>query len=156
LETRQRLAQGKWHYFNDTGVAYLEKEYVNGHLRAVRDLLKEDSMKKKDTANELPDRDEKESEFPGGPASWTKYLQKNLNYPQRAYSHDMQGKAVVQFVVDAAGVVQDIDIFKSVEFSLDEEAIRMIAKSPRWIPATQDGRKVKSYKRQPIVFGLQN
>jgi hypothetical protein len=56
--------------------------------------------------------------------------------------------------VNTEGVLEDIEIYKSVEFSLDEESVRMIVKSPRWTPAVQYGKKVKSYKRQPIVYRL--
>ena len=98
---------------------------------------------------------EVESDFEGGISAWGKYLTKNLDYPDRAMKLQKQGMVVVQFVVDKEGAIFDPRISRSVEYSLDEEALRIIRKAPRWIPAIQDGRKVKSYKRQPIIFKLQ-
>ena len=62
---------------------------------------------------------------------------------------------VVQFIVDTLGNVSMIDLFKSVEYSIDEEAKRLIFKSPSWSPAILDGAKVKGYMRQPVIFRLE-
>lgn len=97
---------------------------------------------------------DKESEFKGGTAKWQRYLLKNMKYPERAYNIKKDGMVVVQFVVNKDGGTEEIDIFHSVEYSLDKEAVRVIRKSPKWIPAFQNGRIVKSYKRQPVIFKL--
>lgn len=150
---KDNLAHGSWSYMNDTGRAYLGKDFENGRLKAVRDLIKEaDSVKR--THEESDSEQAEESTFPGRGSAWANYLNKNLEYPQRALNANVAGMVVVQFIVNKEGVIEDIDIYKSVEFSLDEESVRMIAKSPRWTPAVLDGKKVKSYKRQPIVFGM--
>jgi protein TonB len=59
---------------------------------------------------------------------------------------------VVRFVVNKNGECVNAHLDKSVEFVLDEEAIRVIEKSPLWHPANQDGRLVNAYRRQPITF----
>jgi periplasmic protein TonB len=147
------LAHGKWSYTNDSNKVYLQKEFENGRLIAVHDIIKRDSINKaKEETEKKVKRDEKESEFPGGLNAWSRYLNNNLKFPDRALKGNMKGMVVVQFVVDTEGKVEMIDIYKSVEYSLDEEARRLIDKSPKWIPGTQDGRKVKTYKRQPIIF----
>ncbi len=154
---QNNLAHGKWYYVNDTGRYYLEKQYANGRLIKTRDLIREDSIKKAsgDTLKKEV-KDGEESMFGGGVGSWMRYLQKNLIYPERALKSNVQGKVVVQFRVNMDGTVDDIDIFKSVEYSLDQESIRMIAISPRWTPAVKDGEKVNSFKRQPIIYRLPN
>jgi periplasmic protein TonB len=150
---KDNLAHGSWYYMNDTGRSYLQKDYENGRLKAVHDLIKkEDSAKKNQKEPKL--KEGEESVFPGRANAWANYLNKNLEYPQRALNAKIAGMVVVQFIVNTEGVIEDIDIYKSVEFSLDEESVRMIAKSPPWEPAVQDGKRVKSYKRQPIVFGM--
>jgi periplasmic protein TonB len=153
---RNNMAHGKWYFFNDTGRLYKEKEFRNGRLIAVRDIIKSDSIKKanEDTTKQV-ERVEKESEFRGGVNFWIRYLQQNLRYPERAIKNVTQGKVVVQFVVDTEGNIDDIDLHKSVEYTLDDEAQRLIIKSPKWTPAIQDGRKVKSFKLQPIIFRLE-
>jgi len=95
-----------------------------------------------------------ESDFPGGQKGWIKYLTHNLEYPERAQKLGKEGNVVIQFIVDKDGTVYNQQIVKSVEYSLDQEALRMIARSPAWIPAIQDGKIVKSYKKQPIAFRL--
>ncbi|TAH01920.1 MAG: TonB family protein, partial [Sphingobacteriales bacterium] len=62
----------------------------------------------------------------------------------------------IQFIVDKEGNIEDIEMVKSVEFTIDEEAMRLIRQSPQWAPAVQNGKKVKSYKIQPITFCLLN
>jgi len=61
---------------------------------------------------------------------------------------------VVQFIVDKNGVLSDIAAISGPEL-LQAAAVEVIKESPRWKPAIQDGRVVKSYKKQPITFRLQ-
>lgn len=79
---------------------------------------------------------------------------KKLTYPVRAMNSNVDGTVIVRFIINADGSVSDMEIFKSVKFSLDEESIQLIKQSPSWVPAEQNGKKVKSYKRQPITFKL--
>ena len=97
-----------------------------------------------------------ESEFPGGAAAWLRYLNKNLRYPDDAVNNEIQGTVVVQFIVDKEGNVSDVQAIAGPDNGgLREEAVRVIKKSGRWTPAVQNGRQVKSYKKQPIVFKLE-
>lgn len=95
-----------------------------------------------------------ESEYPGGAAAWTRYLLKTLRYPQEAQDNEIQGTVVVQFIVDKAGVVSNVEAISGPQ-ELRDEAVRVIKKSGQWTPAVQNGRQVKSYKKQPIVFRLE-
>lgn len=95
-----------------------------------------------------------ESSYPGGAAAWTRYLLKTLRYPQEAQDNEIQGTVVVQFIVDKAGTVSDVDAISGPQ-ELREEAVRVIKRSGKWTPAVQNGRQVKSYKKQPIVFRLE-
>ncbi len=95
-----------------------------------------------------------ESEYPGGAAAWTRYLLKTLRYPQEAQDNEVQGTVVVQFIVDKAGVVSNVEAISGPQ-ELRDEAVRVIKKSGQWTPAVQNGRQVKSYKKQPIVFRLE-
>lgn len=94
-----------------------------------------------------------ESAYPGGAGAWQRYLNKNLRYPDEAQVNEIQGTVVVQFIVDKDGNVSDVQAIGGPEQGgLREEAVRVIKKSGKWIPAVQNGRQVKSYKKQPIVF----
>jgi len=95
-----------------------------------------------------------ESDYPGGQAAWQRYLLKTLRYPQEAQDNEIQGTVVVQFIVDKAGTVSSVEALSGPN-ELREEAVRVIKKSGTWTPAVQNGRQVKSYKKQPIVFRLE-
>lgn len=94
-----------------------------------------------------------ESKYPGGDAAWMRYLNKNLSYPQDAADNEIQGVVVVQFIVDKDGVVSEVQAVSGPK-ELHNEAVRVIRKSGKWTPAIQNGRQVKSYKKQPIYFKL--
>ncbi|HTI11428.1 MAG TPA: TonB family protein [Puia sp.] len=97
-----------------------------------------------------------ESEYPGGTAAWQRYLNKNFRYPDEAVNNEIQGTVVVQFIVDKEGNVSDVQAISGpTDGGLRDEAVRVIKKSGKWTPAVQNGRQVKSYKKQPIVFKLE-
>ncbi|HEX4372678.1 MAG TPA: TonB family protein [Puia sp.] len=99
-----------------------------------------------------------ESFFTGGDAAWQRFLYKNFHYPDDAINSEIQGTVIVKFVVDKEGNISDVQAESGpTEGGLREEAIRVIKKSSgMWKPAIQNGRQVKSYKRQPIIFKLQD
>jgi protein TonB len=97
---------------------------------------------------------ERESAFPGGERAWRNFLQENLEYPAKAKRKNIQGIVVVQFIVNTDGSISDISAISGPE-ELQQAAIKVIKKSPNWIPAFQYGKNVKSYKKQPVGFALQ-
>ena len=94
-----------------------------------------------------------ESEFPGGIESWRNFLIDNLKYPGKARRKNIQGTVVVQFIVNKDGSLTDYEAISGPP-ELRNAAVNVIKKSPKWIPAQQSGKKVKSYKKQPIAFRL--
>lgn len=94
-----------------------------------------------------------ESEYPGGPPAWQRYLKRNLNFPQEAVDNEIQGAVVVSFIVDTEGIVSNVAAISGPE-ELRAEAVRVIKKSGKWTPAIQNGHQVKSYKTQSILFRL--
>ncbi|HEV3415069.1 MAG TPA: energy transducer TonB [Puia sp.] len=96
---------------------------------------------------------EKEAEFPGGKDAWARFLNKTLRYPDEALNIGIDGMVIVQFVVDVDGSISDVQVVSGPEKGgLREEAMRVIKKSGKWVPALQNGRSVKAYRRQPVVF----
>lgn len=93
-------------------------------------------------------------EFPGGMVEFMKWLTKNLKYPPAAKSQKIQGKVVVQFVVNKNGTVSDAKIINSVEPSLDREALRVVGMMPKWSPGKMDGATCRTLFVIPIVFKL--
>lgn len=144
------IINGDWYYYNDTGGLRYQKRFAMGKLIWEKDFSKDTSHKKYELKV-----GEVESEFEGGLARWQRYLNKNFRYPLDAAKREIQGTVRIWFTVDTDGVVREPWVAKSVELSLDDEAMRLIRISPKWTPAVQDGRKVKSYKVQPVIFRLQ-
>ena len=61
---------------------------------------------------------------------------------------------VVRFVVSKTGEIKDVTVLRSVESSLDKEAVRVIQMMPKWIPGKQNGNNVAVYFTVPVVFKL--
>jgi len=94
-----------------------------------------------------------ESEFPGGSQAWVKFLNSHLVYPSKAVRKKIEGTVLLQFIVDRDGTVTDVHALSG-DPLLQEAALDAMAKSPKWTPATQHGKRVRSYKKQPITFHL--
>ena len=83
------------------------------------------------------------------------FLNRTFKYPEEAVKSGIQGTVVVQFIVDDQGKVSDIEAISGpTSGGLRKETIRVIQRSGRWKPATWNGYKVTSYKRQPLTFKL--
>jgi protein TonB len=110
---------------------------------------------KKDEAEVIFTKVEIESKYPGGNSAWGAFLNRNLTYPQEAADIEVQGTVYIQFIVDTEGNVSDVSAISGPE-ELRKAAVAVIKKSGKWDPAIQNGKKVKSYKKQPISFRLEN
>lgn len=95
-------------------------------------------------------------EYAGGVAALSKFLQKNLRYPNPAASAGISGKVYVQFVVGQDGSITKVDILKGLGFGCDEEAERVIKLMPHWSAGKQSGRAVAVKFTLPINFQLSN
>ncbi|MBX2923456.1 MAG: energy transducer TonB [Chitinophagaceae bacterium] len=145
---------GWWYYYTDTLGLWKKEKYEIGKLLVSMDLAaieaeREENKKKAEAEKHWG---EIEAEFKGGTEDWIKYIQKNLDFPARANKLGRYGSMLLEFVVNTDGTTGNIRILKSIEYSLDEEAIRLIRDSPKWRPAHQDGKLVKAYRKQPLTF----
>ena len=97
-----------------------------------------------------------ESSYPAGIEAWRRFLIKNFHTPEEAVDQQAGGTTVtvnVKFIVDKDGNVSDVHAISGPE-TLQREAVRVIMKSGKWEPAIQNGRKVSSYKTQPIIVQM--
>lgn len=101
-----------------------------------------------DVVEEMP-------QFPGGYDALLKFLMTNTNYPAEAMTKGMQGRVLVQFVVNKEGCLQDVQLLRRVDPLLDEEALRVVNSMPRWRPGKQKGQPVNVQYTLPVVFSLQ-
>ncbi len=99
---------------------------------------------------------EKMPEFPGGPMEMMKHIQKNIVYPQAAKERGVSGKCFLRFVINADGVISEIEVLKGIPKcpTCDKEAIRVIQTMPKWKPGTQNGKPVSVFFNLPINFQL--
>jgi periplasmic protein TonB len=92
----------------------------------------------------------------GGFPAFAKYLSKNLKYPRAAQNARQGGKVLVSFVIDEIGKISNVKVIQGIGFGCDEEAARVIAVAPAWIPGRQGGKAVKVRHTISINFTLQN
>jgi len=97
---------------------------------------------------------EKMPQFPGGDNQLMNFISSTLRYPQQSMREGIQGRVMVQFVVDKDGIVKNAKVLKSLNYELDEEALRVIGLMPKWIPGEQKGEKVAVNYVIPINFKL--
>lgn len=93
--------------------------------------------------------------FRGGDAALMKFISNNINYPQEAYQNGIQGRIIVQLVVKSDGSVGDVKVIRSVDASLDREAIRVCKSLPNFTPGRMNGKAVNVWYTLPITFKLQ-
>ncbi len=93
--------------------------------------------------------------FPGGDPALMRYLSSNIHYPTVAAENGVQGRVVVGFVVERDGSITDVNVLRSVDPSLDREAMRVVKSMPRWQPGKQNGSAVRVKYQVPVSFRLQ-
>lgn len=93
--------------------------------------------------------------FPGGDAALMSYISKNIKYPSIATENGIQGRVICTFVINRDGKVTNAEVIRSVDPSLDKEALRVINNMPAWKPGKQRGKPVRVKYTLPIVFRLQ-
>ncbi len=92
--------------------------------------------------------------FPGGQTAFARFLQANLHYPQAAKDQSIQGRVYVNFVVEKDGSLSNIKVLREPGGGLGDEAARVIASSPKWLPGIQNGSPVKVQYTIPVNFSL--
>ena len=116
------------------------------------------SLTTNDTTKEEQDKEfitvQVKAQFPGGLAGWKEYLEKNLIVDTPVKHKSPRGKytVVITFLVDKEGNVSEVRAENDPGYGTAEEAIRVLRKSPKWIPATQNGKNVIYRQKQTITF----
>ena len=84
-----------------------------------------------------------------------KFLQKNIKYPTISQENGVQGRVIVQFVVNRDGSIVDTQVMRGVDPYLDKEALRVVSTMPKWKPGKQRGKPVRTRFTLPVQFRLQ-
>ncbi|MDT3386879.1 MAG: energy transducer TonB [Bacteroidota bacterium] len=91
-------------------------------------------------------------EFPGGPSAFMKWLTANLQYPAQDLKDKVEGKVVVQFIVQKSGAITNVKILQSLDSYCDNEVLRVISTMPKWKPGEEKGRPVLTMVVIPVMF----
>lgn len=110
---------------------------------------------KADTKDEVFMVVEQMPEFPGGMKELMTYLKDNIKYPKAAQDKKVQGRVIVQFVVEKDGTPTEFNVIRSVDPTLDAEALRVMKEMPKWKPGMQKGQAVRVKYTVPVSFKLQ-
>ena len=150
-----------------TGAIYFMGTYCfdeTGEPVTLKEPLEEPEMVigRYDAVVEKPKRNEDEifkavermPQFPGGEAALMEYIESHIQYPHEAAKKNIQGRVVVQFVVDKTGEIGEVKVVRSVDEDLDKEAVRLIKTLPKFIPGRQNGRIVAVWYTLPVTFKL--
>jgi len=97
---------------------------------------------------------EQSPEFPGGPAQFTKFLEKYISYPEIDRMNNTMGKVFISFIVESDGSLTNIESIRAPSKSLAKEGIRVLKLSPKWKAGMQDGKPVRVQYTVPINFTL--
>lgn len=98
---------------------------------------------------------EQKPTFKGGDQNtFTKWVFSQIEYPEIAKENGVQGRVVLEFIVDTDGAVKNVKVLRGVDSSLDKEAVRVVSSSPKWTPGKQRDKAVKVKFVFPVIFQL--
>lgn len=116
-------------------------------VSAQKTVVSKKNQKVFDVVEQMP-------EYPGGMQAMFKYMADNMKYPADAEKQKVEGRVLVQFIVETDGSVSNTEVLTRVFPSLDAEAVRVINKMPKWIPGKQNGKVVRVKYVIPVNFRL--
>lgn len=97
-------------------------------------------------------------EFPGGQAAMLKFISENFKYPEDAKRFEIEGRVMITFLVDSDGSITNVRALlppeRQLGYGLEDEAIRVIKKMPKWNPGMQRNKAVKVQFTMPIMCRL--
>jgi periplasmic protein TonB len=92
--------------------------------------------------------------YPGGEAAWKKYVKKHMKYPRKAWWDEIESEVAVKLIIEKDGRVSEAYHLNVTSYGFEQEAIRLIKNSGKWIPAMHRGKPVKSEGMLTIEFRL--
>ena len=128
---------------------------IDGEVLKAKEEIAQPEPPKNDEENKVFDVVEEQPSFPGGQGALMAWLNDNIKYPVVAAENGIQGKVIVQFVVGKNGSISNVKVLRSVDPSLDKEAVRVVSNMPNWTPGKQNGASVNVRFTLPVTFRLQ-
>lgn len=128
---------------------------IDGEVLKAKDEIAQSEPPKNEEENKVFDVVEEQPSFPGGQGALMSWLHDNIKYPVVAAENGIQGKVIVQFIVGKNGSISNVKVLRSVDPSLDKEAVRVVSNMPNWTPGKQNGASVNVRFTLPVTFRLQ-
>ena len=128
---------------------------ANGEVLKVKEQIVQPEPPKHEEENKVFEAVEQMPMFPGGNGALMKWLHDNVHYPVVAQENGVFGRVVVSFIVERDGSITDVKVVKSIDPSLDKEAMRAARSMPNWVPGKQNGTTVRVKYNLPVAFRLQ-
>jgi len=168
FEVRKRYVRGRWLAnaietdsinntlrdtdYDSTGNKLRQIAFV-GNVGTWTEYQKDGSVESVDS---VFTREDREAKFPPQNGGWRTYLERNLDgmVPIRNGATGGQGTVIVQFVVEKDGTLSNMKSLTKIGYGAEEEVLRILKKSPKWIPASRYGKIVKAYRKQPVTFQI--
>jgi TonB family protein len=97
---------------------------------------------------------ETSARFPKGTKEFIRFIFMNTHYPELARQNRIEGQVTISFVIELDGSVDEVRVLKGLSPDIDQEAVRVVSKSPAWEPAFQRGKPVRSRFIVPVNFTL--
>ncbi len=96
---------------------------------------------------------EEKPAFKGGDMNmFIKWMGTQLVCPQNAGGQKLKGRVVVLFTVGSDGSVSNVEVVRSSDQALEQEALRVVGSSPKWTPGRQGGKPVAVRCSVPVIF----
>lgn len=139
---------GQWKgYFKNRGTTFTEN-YKDGSLIDGTAVTKDGISTVYTKTRGTPPK------FKGGLEAFGTYLSNRIQYPEDERRRGIEGKVIISFVVEQDGKVSEVKVSKTVSPGIDDEAVRVIKYSPRWVPGTLFGRPTRAIYSVPVSFTL--
>ena len=142
---------------SDDSLAHVsEREKTTPEVKSTTktgEITAESSAPKKVFKGKVYDLVDEMPSFPGGPAELMKWLSSHVQYP--AIESCIQGRVIVAFIVEPYGSISNAKLVRSLDPSIDQEALRVVRQMPKWIPGKQNGVAVRVKYNVPVIFKLQ-
>jgi protein TonB len=145
---------GIWQFYNYKNQLEYSYDFTNRKLVSVN----EETISKTTWVVTNTDTSQTTVEHPalfmGGTAALGKILGRNMRFPAPAVRRGVQGRVYVTFVIDENGRASGHKVSKPLDRDCDEEALRVCRMLTEWIPASKDGKPVKSLHMIPVSFNF--
>jgi TonB family protein len=134
------------YYLEATGLG--DKEEA---AKRAENMYAQNLVEREVEGDRLFDIPEEAAQFPGDVYAW---LSRNIRYPAKCQEYGIQGRVMVQFIINKDGSVTDVKVLRAPDPALAAEGKRVVSTMPKWKPATQGGKLVLSRFVLPVMFRL--